>query len=236
MDKNGIFAFEYQENGKKLYVVFNVKDESNQFDNVDLSKANVLLSSDQMKLSKATELAPLSTLIVEVKDSENNSNNNQTDQSQSEVSQDNKQTDSTDNAVAPKADYLELELTHNAYVYQNDGLTINLLNGKKQLLPKGTVIKALNKGKKYSLNGKLFYQVVDNAFVKVANTVKQSRLKHNAFIYNRTGKALKSKIRHVTLKKGKKLTLLDNGKITTIKGKKYYRIGLNQYVKVANFY
>lgn len=37
--QNGIFAFKYQKNGKKLYVVFNVKDESNQFDNVDLSKA-----------------------------------------------------------------------------------------------------------------------------------------------------------------------------------------------------
>lgn len=233
---NGLFAFEYQENGKQLYVIFNVKNENNEFTQVDLSNAKVLLSGDQMSLSKITNLAPLSTLIVEV--SSNSKSDDETDSHLEENRPDNYQVAQTEVAVKPDVlanmDYLELELTHNAFVYLKDGVTVAMINGNKQLLTKGSKIKALNQGKKYSMNGKLFYQIADNGFVKVANTVKHVTLKHNAFIYSRKGKALKNDIKHVVLKKGKKITLLDKGKITTIKGKKFYRVGLNQYIKVAN--
>jgi hypothetical protein len=62
--------------------------------------------------------------------------------------------------------------------------------------------------------------------VNAATTTKT--LTKNAFIYNIKGKRVKS----FKLTKGKKIKILG---IKTINGKKYYRIGKNKYVKVANF-
>lgn len=54
------------------------------------------------------------------------------------------------------------------------------------------------------------------------------KLTHNAAVYNSKGKRTHAK----TLKKGKKVRVYGT---KNIKGKKYYRIGKNKYVKIANF-
>lgn len=54
-------------------------------------------------------------------------------------------------------------------------------------------------------------------------------LKHNAYIYNKNGK----RVGKIVLKKNNDLKVKST-KIVTIKGKKYYQVGKNQYVKVAN--
>ena len=66
-----------------------------------------------------------------------------------------------------------------------------------------------------------------NTQVVEAKTVSK-KLTHNAAVYNSKGKRTHAK----TLKKGKKVRVYGTKKI---KGKKYYRIGKNKYVKIANF-
>ncbi|MCT7820459.1 SLAP domain-containing protein [Lactobacillus crispatus] len=62
----------------------------------------------------------------------------------------------------------------------------------------------------------------------VQAAVKNGKLTHNAYIYKSNGNRYGKKV----LKKGKTVKILGTKKIY---GKKYYRIGKNQYVKVANF-
>ena len=62
----------------------------------------------------------------------------------------------------------------------------------------------------------------------VQAAVKKSKLTHNAYVYKSNGSRSGKKV----LKKGKTVKVLGQKKIH---GKRYYRIGKNQYVKVANF-
>ena len=67
----------------------------------------------------------------------------------------------------------------------------------------------------------------------VANT-KNLVYIHNAFVYDKNGKLILSKDGYRLKALHTKAKILDNGKIYTIKGKKYYRVGKNRFVKVAN--
>lgn len=68
-----------------------------------------------------------------------------------------------------------------------------------------------------------------------STTYKKIRLTHNAFIYDKHGKVVKSGLRIKWIKRGKLLKVLKNAKIVKINGKRYYQIGRNKFVKVANF-
>lgn len=129
---------------------------------------------------------------------------------------------------------LDIVLTHNAYIYQNDGITTLKENGKNIVLKLGKTIHAMNNGQIFTFNGKKFYQIGENEYVKVNNTLKRKVLIHNAFVYTKSGKAIKKGHKHIVLKKKNTILALDNDKIVTIQGKKFYRIGNNKYVKVAN--
>ncbi len=129
---------------------------------------------------------------------------------------------------------LDIVLTHNVYIYQNDGITTLKENGKNIVLKLGKTIHAMNNGQIFTFNGKKFYQIGENEYVKVNNTLKRKVLIHNAFVYTKSGKAIKKGHKHIVLKKKSTILALDNDKIVTIKGKKFYRIGNNKYVKVAN--
>lgn len=63
------------------------------------------------------------------------------------------------------------------------------------------------------------------------NTKKRVVLTHNAFVYTKSGKAIRSGLHIKFIRRGKTLKTL---KVVTINGKKFYQIGRNQYVKVAN--
>lgn len=69
--------------------------------------------------------------------------------------------------------------------------------------------------------------VANNTSV-VQAAVKKSKLTHNDYVYKSNGGRAGKKV----LKKGKTVNVLGQKKIH---GKRYYRIGKNQYVKVANF-
>ncbi|RVU71213.1 MULTISPECIES: SLAP domain-containing protein [Lactobacillus] len=64
--------------------------------------------------------------------------------------------------------------------------------------------------------------------VQAAVRVQRKKLTHNAYVYRANGKRFNKK----KLKKGLKVKIFGT---KTIKGKKYYKIGKDKYVKVANF-
>nr|WP_245328703.1 GH25 family lysozyme [Lactobacillus colini] len=90
-------------------------------------------------------------------------------------------------------------------------------------------------GGSVEINGKLYYQIGDNQYVKVNNVDGTSRtFTHNAYVYNNRG----SRIYTYGTKLYKGASRNTYGSAITIKdgtGKKYYRIGKNAYVKAANF-
>lgn len=61
----------------------------------------------------------------------------------------------------------KLKLTHNAFVYDQNGKRVK----KSKLLKEGTVLSALNGAEKFKLKNKTYYQVGKNQYVKVANTL-----------------------------------------------------------------
>ncbi|RVU70078.1 MULTISPECIES: SEC10/PgrA surface exclusion domain-containing protein [Lactobacillus] len=63
-------------------------------------------------------------------------------------------------------------------------------------------------------------------------TYKKITLTRNAVVYDKHGKAIKKGVHKRTIKKGKILKALKNAKIVKIKGKKYFQIGRNKFIKV----
>ena len=115
----------------------------------------------------------------------------------------------------------ERMVMHNSYLYDIDG---KRLPGE---FMSGQIITTYDTE---TINGKKYYFLGNNTFVKANNITGQKRkLKHNALIYNQKVK----KIRHAILKRGRKVTTY--GGAVKRKGRYYYIIGLNRYVKKANF-
>ena len=122
----------------------------------------------------------------------------------------------------------ELALMHNAYLYDKNGERAN-----KVVLGAGSVITSY--GTK-EINGKHYYILVDRGnknqvyYVAIGNVVPTSRkLKHNAYVYNKHGKRIK---KAGVLRKGNNINTY--GSAVNIRGKKYFIIAQNRYVKAAN--
>ena len=99
----------------------------------------------------------------------------------------------------------------------------------------GKTIKTYKKvnvyGQKVKIKNKTYYKIGKNKYVKAINIDGTSRtVYHNAYIYNNEGKKVKS---NVKLLRG--TSHATYGKIANVKSNKMYRIGRNQYVKLANF-
>lgn len=70
---------------------------------------------------------------------------------------------------------------------------------------------------------------------ETSSEFKRIRLTHNAYVYTKALKVVKHKThKNVLLKKNHYIKAWNKGKIVTIKGKKFYQIGKNRFVKVAN--
>lgn len=123
-------------------------------------------------------------------------------------------------------------LTHNAYVYTID-LKPVYQNGHKVLLRAGDTIKVQDNGKKYVLQGKRYYRIGENRYVKVANTTSIIKLSHNSFVYDKRGKARKKHGRRILIRRGQRVYLLNN-KIVTIKGKHFYQTKQGYFIKARN--
>ncbi|RMC28360.1 hypothetical protein F5ESL0246_06250, partial [Lactobacillus sp. ESL0246] len=122
----------------------------------------------------------------------------------------------------PIPNAIEKTLKHNAYFYSKEGKRANLLIAKK-----GSIIATYGTEK---INGHDFYLTDNGLYVDIYNVVGQKRnLVHNAFVYNRYGKRISSKL----LKKN--TAVITYGDPVKIHGKAYYLTINNHYVKVANF-
>lgn len=114
-------------------------------------------------------------------------------------------------------------LMHDAYVYDKYGSRI-----AHSLLKAGSPIVVY--GQKL-LNNKKYYDLGNNHYIISSNIDGLTRkLRHNSFIYNKRGK----KLRHKILRKNHRVVTY--GSAVTIKHKKYFAIGKNKFIKVANFY
>lgn len=73
--------------------------------------------------------------------------------------------------------------------------------------------------------------LIKEKFTPKKATVKKIKLTKNAIVYDFRGKAERRGLKISLLKRGKSISVT---KTVTIKGTKYYQIGKNQFVKVAN--
>lgn len=144
-------------------------------------------------------------------------------------------TTSTSDQAGQKQIDKTIILTRNAYVYDSEGKAIKV-NGVPQVHKFGKTMTVLNDGKVVIIKGRKYYQIGKNEFVRTANTIpsKQVKLTRNAFVYTRKGKLYKKNHHPVLLRKRKAIRAWNKGAIIVIKGKRFYQIGVNQYVKVAN--
>ncbi|GAA3633004.1 SLAP domain-containing protein [Lactobacillus hamsteri] len=155
-----------------------------------------------------------------------------------------KTTSSKKTSTAPKADVIVL--ARNSYVYdQNSKRNKNYkFNGESwPVIGKGASLKV--NGTK-TIDGKLYYSIGGNNYIKAVNVAtfngkkvntttsstssntKKIKLTHNAYVYNKNGKRIKSA---GTLAKNSTIRFYSTKKI---KGKSYFYLGKGQYVKTAN--
>lgn len=123
----------------------------------------------------------------------------------------------------------QVALTHNAYVYDQNGHRVGRIVLKKN--QSVTIVKTKK------INGKQYVQIGKNRYIKKANYQATARFKpkagqtgvvlaKNAYIYDEAGNTNKDK-----LLKG---TSHQVYQVKWIKGKIYYMIGANQWVKGSN--
>lgn len=87
----------------------------------------------------------------------------------------------------------------------------------------------------YTIKGQRYYKMDANRYIKVGNIDgTQRRVKHNAYVYNNKGKA-RHISRHKIQRVDKDLVVTTYGARFNIHGHDMYRVGVNQYIKVANF-
>ena len=116
-------------------------------------------------------------------------------------------------------------VTHNAYIFNQKG---------KRVKGEYFVGKTITTYGTKTINGKKFYALGKNRFVKANNVTGINRkLKHNAFIYTKKANNKVKRYGHEVLKKNKKVRTY--GGAIKMHNKLYYIVGKNQFVKKANF-
>ena len=148
------------------------------------------------------------------------------------INPDNNQNNQTPNMPEnsqESAKTVRVVLKHNAYLYDNNGHRANGVTLGIGSILETIGTETINNIQYYVLvdqgaNGKKYYVAVGN----VNGTTKQ--LQHNAYIYNQYGKRVK---KYGKPKAGKAIRTF--GSFVMIRGKKYYIIAKNRFVKAANF-
>ena len=141
---------------------------------------------------------------------------------------DNNPNDSDSNSNAKLPNSSQVKLMHNAYLYDETGKRANQIT-----LGVGSIVTVYGT---QTINGKEYYVLVDQGaknkkyFVATANVLAtRQKLTHNAYIYNQFGKRVK---KTGVYKKGQLLNTY--GAVVKIRGKRYFTIGKNRFVKAAN--
>lgn len=219
----GVFAFEYNENGKKFIILFNVKNENVEWNKNDFSNSKKLLDSDgNVVLGKTTQLAPLSTLVVDESGTMQLPDTpDKPDQPITPGKPDQPTTPGKpDQPTTPgKSDQPTVPVQPDAPMAPNN-------SNSAESQTSNTVNLSTDNSKDLSTK-----VTQDQNNVKVLSKV----LQRNAVIYDSLGNKVKKNGKVSSYKAKHKLTILDNGKVYKIKGINYYRVGKNAYVKAINF-
>lgn len=121
------------------------------------------------------------------------------------------------------ATVVKKNLMHNAYVYDSKGKRLTTVKALKE----DSVITTY--GTK-TINGRKYYQIGKDSYVAAGNIDGTMRLlKRNSYVYNGSG----NRDNNLVYKKNRSLATY--GSAVKIMGKKYYKIGIGQYVKKSNF-
>lgn len=162
-----------------------------------------------------------------------------------------KSTQTTKNTFSKTNNGDQIKIGNNSYVYYANGKrNKNYKVGKKTwpVIGKGAKLSAY--GTK-TINGKLYYSIGNGNYIKAVNVAtingkknpkakiaktnskkspvtKKIKLIHNAYVYNKNGKRIKSAGK---LTKGSTISYLN---VKKIKGKTYFNLGKGQYVKTTN--
>ena len=121
-------------------------------------------------------------------------------------------------------------ITHNSYIYNNNGKATRN-KGIKRLVKKTRIVRTY--GAPINIKGHMMYRIGKNRYIKARNfegTLR--RLSHNSFVYDENGKATRNKGIRRLLKKSRVVRTFDAP--VKIKGHMMYRVD-NGYVKVKNF-
>ena len=114
------------------------------------------------------------------------------------------------------------KVMHNAYLYDENGVRAN-----------GLVINAgstVDISTQKVINKRAYYALENGLYIAAGNIdAKKLKLKHNAYVYSKYGNRLGKKV----LKNHKSVNTY--GTAVRIKGKKYYTLTTNEFVKKANF-
>ncbi|MBD5431803.1 MAG: SEC10/PgrA surface exclusion domain-containing protein [Lactobacillus sp.] len=135
-----------------------------------------------------------------------------------------------------KSTSVKIEFIHNSYVYTLQGKIVKR-HGKRYLIRKGHKAVALHNAKIVKINGKKFYQIAKNEYVKVVNTVTASKKvnvkavvkgkkNHKVRTYSSMGKLSRH---YVYGQRTYKFTAKKE-----IKGRTYYKVsGKNEWVPAS---
>ena len=130
------------------------------------------------------------------------------------------------NTVDASSSIVLLTFKHNAYRYNRNGKRIG-----SGYITKGSTY--YSKGV-YKIHGKKYYKLdtKGNVYIKSGNLstrrlTDQVTLKHNAALYNKNGKRINKPV----LRKGISYFIYGS---RYINGKKYYQIGVKEYIKASN--
>ena len=121
-------------------------------------------------------------------------------------------------------------ITHNSYIYNNNGKATRN-KGIKRLVKKTRIVRTY--GAPINIKGHMMYRIAKNRYIKARNfegTLR--RLSHNSFVYDENGKATRNKGIRRLLKKSRVVRTFDAP--VKINGHMMYRVD-NGYVKVKNF-
>lgn len=131
--------------------------------------------------------------------------------------------------------FMKVLVAKNAYVYNASG-KVQTVDGKLNLIKKGYSVYVWNNGEVFTIHGKKYYRIAEDSYIRVKNlqAIKTVKLKRNSYVYDRHGKVVKNHAKRVLLKKNSKHNVWNNGKTVLIKGKRFYQLGQNRFVKAKN--
>ncbi|MDF7638696.1 SLAP domain-containing protein [Lactobacillus sp. ESL0791] len=129
--------------------------------------------------------------------------------------------DRDDNPLFPTIG-VKKKVMHDAYLYDKDGQSTDGV-----MIAAGSVAQVSGSE---IINGKKYYRLLDGKYIAEGNfDAKKTQLTHNAYVYNKYGERIGKKV----LPKNQYVNTY--GAPVSIRGKKYFVVSANKFVKQANF-